>query len=207
MPKGTREVHVMGDEPEQEAPKKKSVRTKGFTEAKARGARKADPRARPASAHKTRDTEVRAAEPAHDMSDEPWVRPATLPHIKARPGFVQRWIRVAQGDKADATNYSRKWREGWRPRAVNTLPKDCVLPTIDHGKFAGYIGVEGSILCEMPVERNAERNAHYQKRKNRQTAAINQQLAEASRHSHPGFGRIQKSEESRAVREVKVAED
>ncbi len=200
-----RTVKTMDDE----APKKVDKRTMAWKEASAQGKRTADDRKR-GTTHQGRDAETREAEEVHQAWDEPWVRSGTLPSdIPARPGMVQRWIRVSSRGENDTTNVSRKFREGWVPRKAETLPKGFMAPTIERGSFVGCIGVEGMILCEMPKSRNDQRNAYFQKRKNTQTDAVNQQLAEASKHGVKGFGNILKAEKTEVgrLREVKVASE
>lgn len=212
MPRKPREVTTM-DEADRAAEeimgKKKPKRRKRFTEAGAKGKRAGDSRRRDVTAHATRAAETRQAQEGHESWDEPWVRSGTLPEIPARTGMVQRWIRVAMRGENDATNTSRKFREGWRPRKADSLPKNFIAPTIQGGAYAGCIGVEGMLLCEMPRERNDQRNAYFARRKKTQTDAVNQQLAEASRHGSPAFGRIQKAEKTEVgrLREVVTQED
>jgi hypothetical protein len=209
----TREVKTQDDlTPEEQSATaeilgKQPKKTKDWNEANSKGARKADPRKRSASVHGARAKQTREAEEVHEYADEPWVRPATLPHIPAREGFVQRWVRVSVRGDHDATNVSSKFREGWRPRKADTLPKDFPVPKIEQGHYTGCIGVGGNILCEMPKERNNQRNAFYRKRRERQTAAINAELAQASSHGHAGFGHIERAQKSMVVREVAAADD
>ena len=101
------------------------------------------------SVHAGHVDDERAAVDVHDMEDEPWVNPVSLPYLKPRAGMVQRWIRVAVRGEADPVNTARKFREGWQPRAVSTVPKNIPVPRVDSGKYAGCVGVEGMILCEM----------------------------------------------------------
>jgi hypothetical protein len=213
MPKA-REVPTQDDLTEQEdaavtetmaAAPKRTKKRKKWNRASATGKRQVDTRKRDPSAHTSRAQQTRAAADVHPSHDEPWVRPATLPHIPARAGFVQRWIRVSVRGEADATNISSKMREGWQPRKVDTLPKNMIMPTISQGTYAGCIGVGGNILCEMPKARNDQRNAHYRKRNEAKTAAINNELAQVSSHGHPGFGPIKRAQTSKLVREVAVA--
>lgn len=157
--------------------------------------------------HPTRETEIRSNTTVHEPSDQPWVRPASLEAPPPRKGMVQRWIRVGVRGKDDATNASRKFREGWQPRKADTVPTDFPLPRIESGRFAGCIGVEGSILCEMPVERNEQRNKYYADIRDRATQAINDQLENASAQAGHGFGRISKVEKTTPAREVAVADD
>ena len=180
--------------------------TKKWEDAAAKGVRKTR-QVHDDSIHAARVEDERAAVEVHEVQDEPWVNPASLPQIPPRKGMVQRWIRVAIRSEADPVNTARKFREGWVPRAVSTVPKNIPVPRVEAGKYAGCIGVEGMILCEMPVERNEARNKYFADKQARQTAGIDQQLAEETRHQSPAFGAVKRENTSKVVREVAVASD
>lgn len=139
----------------------------------------------------------------HAESTKPWIRPSSLEAPDCRPGFAQRWIRVATHGQDDPTNTARKFREGWRPRPSSSLPKGYHAPTISQGKWAGCIGVEGSILCEMPVQIRDKRNAHYSAKTQMVTNAIESELQKQARPGMP----ITQERSSKVVRNVKIAED
>lgn len=160
--------------------------------------------------HETRETTVRAASETHSQADAPWANPASLEAPPARPGMVQRWIRVSSRGKNEPTNLSRKLREGWQPRRADSIPGNFHMPVISGGNFSGAIGVDGMVLMEMPKARNDQRNRHYEKRKERLTESINMQLAEASRNrGRSGFGPIEIAQKTQVgtLREVRVAAD
>ena len=153
------------------------------------------------SIHSARAMDERAAVEVHELEDEPWVNPASLPFIKPRPGMVQRYIRVAMRGEADPVNTARKLREGWVPRPVSTVPKNVPVPRIDAGKYAGCIGVEGMILMEMPSARNAARNKYFADKNRLQSEAVDVKLAEDTR------GKVTSERSTKVVREVAVAQD
>lgn len=159
------------------------------------------------SVHAARVEDERAAVDVHDMEDEPWVNPVSLPYVKPRTGMVQRWIRVAIRNEADPVNTARKFREGWQPRPVSSVPKNVPVPRVESGKYAGCVGVEGMILCEMSEARNAQRNKYFARKNLAQSEAIDARLTEDTRHNSPGFGKAQVEKSSRVVREVAVASD
>lgn len=159
------------------------------------------------SVHASRVEDERAAADVHDMQDEPWVNPVSLPYIKPLKGMVQRYIRVAVRGEADSVNTARKFREGWVPRPVSTVPKNIPVPHVDGGKYAGCIGVEGMILCHMPAERNAARNKYFADRNKSQTEAIDARLTEETRNPGSGFGKAEVERSTKVVREVAVAAD
>lgn len=93
-----------------------------------------------------------------------WKPPSTLESPPPRDGYVQRWIRYSIRGNEDQENAMKKFREGWSPRDIGTIPVGFHTPTINHGQFSGFIGVEGMVLCEMPVKVNRQRTKYYQDR-------------------------------------------
>ena len=156
----------------------------------------------------TRDAETHDMVEVHPEEDKPWVRGASLDMPPARSGMDQRWIRVSIGGRDDATNWARKQREGWRPRAASSVPEDFPVPKIDQGKFAGFIGIEGNVLCERPMAISKRRDAHFRAETDRRTAAINHDLERVNKENqNPAFGPIRMGIESKKVREVNVQPD
>jgi hypothetical protein len=86
---------------------------------------------------------------AHDTPREEeleWKRPSTLEAPPPRPGYVQRWIRTSIGASNDPQNVSKRFREGWRPRPADTVPRGYTPPTIMHGQY-GRSSVSKGISC------------------------------------------------------------
>lgn len=137
--------------------------------------------------HSHGSTDHGAAE-AHDTPREEhldWRRPSMLEAPPPRPGYVQRWIRSAIGASADPKNVSQRFREGWKPRAASTVPRGYTPPTIMHGQFGEVIGVEGNILCEMPIRMAQQREAFYRKKALQQTQAVEQDVHKVERPDLP----------------------
>lgn len=153
--------------------------------------------------HATRAYETYDDSDVHIAEGTPWVRPTSLEAPPPRKGFRQRWVRVGSMGQDDPTNTARKFREGWRPRPAETLPKDYHAPTIGHGKWSGCIGVEGMILCEMPEKMAEKRNAHYAAKTKLVTDTIESDL---QGQSHPNMP-ITQERKTGVVRGVKVADD
>lgn len=93
------------------------------------------------------------------MTDAPsWERKTALDKAtpKARPGYVQRWVRIANADgKPDVANKAEALMTGWRPRRAETLAENEVgMPVYDPGDGKGGVMIfkEQLLLCEMPVE-------------------------------------------------------
>lgn len=141
----------------------------------------------------------------HAIKNTPWVRPTSLEAPPPRPGFVQRWIRVAVFGIEDPSNAMRKFREGWKPRPASTIPPDFPVPTISHGQWAGCIGVEGMILCEMPKALADKRNNYYMNKTRNIEDAIEREL---QKESHPKMPIIQnRKSQSQLVKVPKAADD
>ena len=156
-----------------------------------------------ASANATRESESRAYEKVHDEEDEPWVRGASLEMPPARPGMDQRWIRFAIRGQDDSTNWARKMREGWKPRKADTVPEDFPVPRLDHGRMAGLIGIEGSVLCERPMGISKRRDRHFENETQKRTDAINADLQRLNADNrNPAFGEVRMASRQVPVREV-----
>ena len=123
-----------------------------------------------------------------------WAPPSALQAPPPRPGYVQRWIRVEQAGTPDTKNVSSKYREGWRPRDPATVPEGYFPPTLGHGDFGGYVGVEGMVLCEMPKKVHKQRQDYYRGRIRGQEQAINSDLFKET------GGQVQSGSKSRVTR-------
>lgn len=92
------------------------------------------------------------------MDRPSWARQTALDAAtpKARPGYVQRWVRIAQADgRPDVANKSDALMTGWRPRRESTLEAaDGMMPIYDPGDGRGGVIIfkEQLLLCEMPTE-------------------------------------------------------
>ena len=160
------------------------------------------------TAHQGRETEARVASPVHEEEETPWIRGASLEMPPARPGMDQRWIRTELAGKPDATNFAPKQREGWKLRKADTVSDDFPVPKIDHGKFAGYIGIEGNVLCERPMALSRRRTKHFEQQTARRTEAINAGLDRVnSQNRSPAFGPISIATRTTPAREVPVMSD
>src|SRR5690606_17813138 len=123
-------------------------------------------------------------EPVHE-EDFDWRPPALLDAPPARPGYVQRWVRVQQRNgQPDAKNWSRARRGGWAPRDPATVPEDIRPPTDAHGTLANCIMVEDMILCEMPERKHRQRQAYCARLNATQMEAIAHDLAKIEVPGH-----------------------
>jgi len=124
-------------------------------------------------------------------------RPSNLLEApEARPGYKQRWIATMVLGQETPTNVAKRLREGWQPRDPKTVKNAEHFPTIEHGKFAGYIGIEGMLLCEMPEEMVNERNLYYARMTENLMRSVEQDMHRVEQPGNP----IQKSFKSEVTR-------
>ena len=145
---------------------------------------------------------VRANEARNSVRDEEsrpmtaWKPPSLLDAPEARPGYVQRWVATSIQGKESPDNVYKRMREGWEPRPADTV-KSKLFPTINHGQWAGSIGIEGMLLCEMPKERHAAQKRYYEGKNEEQNEAVSGELDAFGRRSGQTFYQERKSEVSR----------
>ena len=113
---------------------------------------------------------------SRNAHDEPWKLPAELDAPEPRDGFTQRWIRIRTSTGDDAKNSIKKFREGWLPRGLETVPTGYAPPTFLHSQLGDVIGVDDLILCEMPIKKARQRNAYYQSKTDRMIEGIENDL-------------------------------
>ena len=98
-----------------------------------------------------RDIETRAT-----STRSVYVPPSTLPVPTPQPGYSYRWVATAVLGQADASNVSKKMREGWEPVRAEDHPE--LLLTANQN---GNVELGGLMLCKMPTERVEARNKYY----------------------------------------------
>jgi len=124
-------------------------------------------------------------------------RPSNLLEApEPRPGYKQRWIATMVLGQETPTNVAKRLREGWQPRDPKTVKNAQHFPTIEHGKFAGYIGIEGMLLCEMPEEMVNERNMYYARMTENLMRSVEQDIHKVEQPGNP----ISKSFKSEVTR-------
>lgn len=137
--------------------------------------------------------------------DTAWKPPSLLDAPEPRPGYTQRWIATSIQGKETPDNVYKRMREGWQPRKSDTV-KSQLFPTINHGQWAGSIGVEGMILCEMPEEKFKAMKEYYQGKNLDQNEAIPGELDAMARTGGISIQQDRKSTSSRG-RDVSVMND
>ena len=135
-----------------------------------------------------------------------WTPPALLDAPEARPGMVQRWVATTIQGKDTPDNVYKRMREGWEPRKSSTV-KDQKFPTINHGQWAGCIGIEGMLLCEMPKDKHQSMKSYYKGKSNDQNEALTGELDSLGRKTGTQFFQERKSSSSRGRDNLSAMED
>lgn len=129
--------------------------------------------------------DARARTPKRERQVE-WSPANTLDAPPPRPGMDQRWIRFQLADKNDPRNWSRKMREGWAVRKLDTVSDEYSPPTVSAGQLGEVIGVGDLILCERPVEMGRSRKRYFRRKYERQMAAAERRhVDKVSKADHP----------------------
>ena len=131
---------------------------------------------------KTRSNEVKKLRAGEARQETAWKPPSLLDAPEPRQGMVQRWIATSIQGKETPDNVYKRMRAGWEPRPADTV-KDKRFPTINHGEWVGCIGVEGMLLCEMPVEKHRSMKEYYSGKSNEQNESISYDLEALGRRS------------------------
>jgi hypothetical protein len=134
-----------------------------------------------------------------------WTPPSLLDAPDPRPGMVQRWIATSIQGRETPDNVYKRMRAGWNPRPADTV-KDQRFPTINHGQWAGSIGVEGMILCEMPEEKHRAMKDYYRERGDSQNESIPGELDAMARTGGIPIHQDRKSTSSQG-RDISVMAD
>lgn len=146
-------------------------------------------------------------EEPHPEEDMPWFQNMNLPYIKARPGFVQRYVRVRLRNEEDYSNFAREMQLGFVPRRADSVSDVNHVPTISHGQFDGVIGVRDCILMERPVEIDRRHKAAIDARTRAQAQAVMSDLGKEEHKSMPIEVDMRTRVEKGRVRRPPVAAD
>jgi hypothetical protein len=159
----------------------------------------------------TEKRNVRANETRSSMRDEQsrpdtaWKPPSLLDAPEPRPGHTQRWIATSIQGRETPDNVYKRMREGWNPRKADTV-KDSLFPTINHGQWAGSIGIEGMLLCEMPIEKHRQMKNYYNNKSVEANQAVAGDLDALGRKTGQPIYQERKSTSSRG-RDISVMDD
>jgi len=120
-----------------------------------------------------------------DTAGDTWSPGSSLLAPPPRPGYLQRFVRVKNGDKTDGSNIVRTKREGYAPRLADTMPEGYKELGITDGDYAGAIGFGDLVLFEIPIEVNQKRESYYRNRTDRMTSAVGERLQSDQVSGHP----------------------
>lgn len=95
-------------------------------------------------------------------------KPASiLPDPTPIPGIAFRYVMTALLGLSDATNVSRKMRDGWEPVKAADHPELMLT-----GNLNGNVEIGGLLLCSMPEERLAAQTRYYADQNQKQMESV-----------------------------------
>lgn len=126
--------------------------------------------------HDGHDADLHFGDDIHtdDMAKN-WAPPTQLDAPEPRPGMKQRWIRSSLLGKSDGKNISQQGGQGWRPRALSSVPEGerKRYPTSKDARTAAEFMVNGDlVLCEIPERLFNQMRDHYRGKSKGQTDAL-----------------------------------
>ena len=108
----------------------------------------------------SRESETRKSKEAPKV----WAPPSSLDAPPAPKGYAHRWIRVTIAGFDDASNVSKKLREGWDFVSADQIESEMgsnKYPVLSDGKYQGLIGIGGLVLARIPEEILLQRQAYF----------------------------------------------
>ena len=143
--------------------------------------------------HESRVDETSEYDATHQQEAMPYVRPSSLDAPEPQEGKTQRWVRQSIHGAADPKNLNRSWREGWRPRAPDTLTEEWRIYANFADKDNGMIVVDDLILMEIDSDVLAKRKAAVERATAQQMEAVEHDLESTQIAGHPIFKEHQTS--------------
>jgi hypothetical protein len=138
------------------------------------------------SVHPSRTQDEFNEKVAHETAPAPWENVANTYTPPARPGMVQRWVRIEESaGVADVRNVNRKTLDGWTPRPADTVPEAFRPQSINKGQYAGYICVGDLVLMERDIETHQRQAAYNRKKIERMQSAVRSDLHRVERPGAP----------------------
>ena len=114
-----------------------------------------------------------------------WAPPSSLDAPPAPKGYTHRWIRVTIAGFDDASNVSKKLREGWDFVSADQIESEMgsnKYPVLSDGKYQGLIGIGGLVLARIPEEILLQRQAYFDKITQDRMEAVDRELL---KEQHP----------------------
>lgn len=130
-----------------------------------------------------RDLNTRAKEARYEYKPS-----SILPDPTPIPGIAFRWVMTALLGVSDATNMSRKLRDGWEPVKAVDHP-ELMLP----GNTSGNVEIGGLILCSMPEEKLAAQTRYYAEQNQNQMESVDNNFM---RDNNPKMAKFSESKSS-----------
>lgn len=108
-----------------------------------------------------------------------WLDPSLLPDPIPEPGWVYRWVRIANGSSPDQRHVSLRFRGGWRPVTPQEQPEIAeTLPKAGAGEDRIVIGE--LMLCKAPMEAIEARRRLIEERTANQMEGVMSQMMSQS---------------------------
>lgn len=152
-------------------------------------------------------TQTRRKPRAKEARKAQWKPPALLETPAPPPGFRYRWLRTNIRGEADDRNMIMRSREGYVPVRPDELPEGFEAPTLEHGKFAGVVGVGSCILAKIAEEKAEAREEYFADQNRRTMEGIENDLMKEQNPMMPITSSFRSRVEFRRTREVDFDED
>jgi hypothetical protein len=121
-----------------------------------------------------------------EQRTQQWAPAATLPEITPQPGWKHRWVRSSMVGQSDATNVSKRMREGWEPVKLTEYPE--LQYFVDkNSRLPDSIEVGGLILMKAPEGLVEQRNAYYNRQADAQAQAVDNSFMKENDSRMPLF--------------------
>lgn len=104
-----------------------------------------------------------------------WKPPSLLPDPLPSEDWVFRWVRISSQGLSDASNLSRKLREGYTPVKIADHPELHLT-----GNEKGEAEFGGLVLCKIPREFIEQRQEHYSQQVKHQLTSVDNALMRES---------------------------
>jgi hypothetical protein len=115
-----------------------------------------------------------------------WKPPSMLPSPDPQDGYVFRWIRTSSLGDLDNPNVSNKFRQGWVPVLAKDH-KEITIMSDMNSQFPDGIEIGGLVLCKIPQEVVAQRNAYYARMAAQQMESVDNNFMRESHSAMPLF--------------------
>lgn len=133
----------------------------------------------------SRVQESRDAEGVHDDGVDFGDDTGPLPNIPARPGYTQRWVRIKKGQESDSRNMYKASRQGWLPRAADTVSKSLQFMMVQREGLGGVIGTYDMVLMERREEISERARLINKKTRDDRMQAIKDNMFSENRRMNP----------------------